>query len=261
MSAMGTYVVDEVEESGAPSVVKIRGTASPRVDSGLSKAMQTQRNKSWSMVTIGVIVQTIAARLKLVPIVSTAFQSEFVKHLSQTGESDIHFLVRLAKENGAFVKPASGKLIFMERGKAVSASGIPLPPITINYADVSSWRYIRSKRDAVGTVTAQYWDKKEGATGAISVGSGEPIKMLKYEYATKQNAKKAAKAELAKLKSSQDKVSLTLPGNPDLVAEVGVKLVGFPPAEMNTSWVVARGAHNLSNSGYSTSIDLEGLNE
>jgi phage protein D len=58
-----------------------------------------------------------------------------VPHIDQSQESDAVFLTRLADRNGAAVSVKAGKLLFLKAGSAVTASGKPIPQMTLTRSD------------------------------------------------------------------------------------------------------------------------------
>lgn len=61
--------------------------------------------------------------------------------------------------------------------------------------------------------------EETGQTEKVCEGEGSPVKKLRHTYATKEEASRAAKAELDKIKRAGDTISMTMPGNPLITAE------------------------------------------
>ncbi|HJS13534.1 MAG TPA: hypothetical protein VJ795_00545 [Rheinheimera sp.] len=77
-------------------------------------------------------------------------------------------------------------------------------------------------------------------------------------YASKKNAKRAARAEWEKLQRRVVAFSITLAvGLPELFPEVSVKTKGFKPQIDAADWLLARGLHNITESGYTNQLELE----
>ncbi|APD13639.1 hypothetical protein RO07_04035 [Pandoraea pulmonicola] len=87
-----------------------------------------------------------------------------VPRADQFGESDLHFITRLARMHGATATVKAGKLIVTPRGAGKSASGKPLPAITLARSDVghyevsfpdrASFAAVHTERHAFGSAEA-----------------------------------------------------------------------------------------------------------
>ncbi|AWM89123.1 phage tail protein [Microvirga sp. 17 mud 1-3] len=260
---MGLFVVDEVELSGWPGQMTIRGKAAPfSTSKGGKTDLQTQKSRSWEKGTkMGALVAKIAGEHGMEPAVSESLKSITLPHLDQTEESDISFLVRVAKRYDAIAKPAGGKLVMAKRGESKNASGEELPPILVHASQVSAWRMTLAKRESPGTVIAYYHQKRSAKRIEVKVGEGEPVRRLRHWYPDEKAAKDAAQAELDKRARGEHKFSLTMPGDPMLAAESPLVASGFR-AGADGEWIVTRAVHSLSKgSGYQCDVEAEKPND
>ena len=92
----GSFTVDEIEHRGAPDTLTIGGRSAD-----FRGALNSRREQSWHDTRLGVIVETIAARNKLMASVADTLKAISVPHIDQTQESDAVFRSRLADRNGA----------------------------------------------------------------------------------------------------------------------------------------------------------------
>ncbi|WP_276509959.1 contractile injection system protein, VgrG/Pvc8 family, partial [Enterobacter hormaechei] len=90
----GSFTVDEIEHRGAPDTLTIRGRSAD-----FRGTLNSRREQSWHDTTLGVIVETIAARNKLTASVADTLIAIPVPHIDQAQESDAVFLSRLADRN------------------------------------------------------------------------------------------------------------------------------------------------------------------
>lgn len=255
---IGLFVADEVELSGWPGQMTIRARAAPFDASkrGLS-SLQTQKTRSWDVgKTLGDVAKTIAAEHGLEPAIAGALASITLPHLAQTDESDINFLTRIARRYDAVVKPAGGKLVLAKTGTAKTVSGQAMPTVTLVPGDVTSWRMSMSKREKSGCIIACWHETDAAKRHEVKVGDGEPVTRLKMYYPNQDLARSAAESEIRKRERGTVSVSVTLPGRTDLVAEGRLVLRGFRPG-VNGEWSIKRAEHNLSSSGYVTSVEAE----
>ncbi|MFQ1687670.1 contractile injection system protein, VgrG/Pvc8 family [Aeromonas veronii] len=215
----GTFKIDEVEHGGAPDVLTIRGKSAD-----LRGGMNKLRERSWHFETIGAIVEQLAARYGLTPSVGEAFKGMVIDHIDQTNESDLAFLTRLATEQDAIATVKSGRLMFIKAGNGTTASGKPLPAITITRQDGDQHQFSVADRDAYTGVIAYWQDNKAAEKKKIEVkrkrktkpkeerplppgvvvnkkenellvGDSENVKELRHVYASQSNAMRAARAE------------------------------------------------------------------
>ncbi len=117
---MGRYAVDEVELSGPPATLTVRGTAAD-----MRSGAKQRKTRSWEGVTIGGLVRTIAGEYDLTPRVTRGLAGVRLPHLDQTDESDLHLLTRLGERYDAAARAGGGRLVFARRGQGLSATRGP----------------------------------------------------------------------------------------------------------------------------------------
>lgn len=147
----GSFTVDEIEHRGAPDTLTIRGRSAD-----FRGTLNSRREQSWHDTTLGVIVETVAQRNKLTASVADALKTIAIPHIDQTQESDAAFLSRLAERNGASVSVKAGKLLFLKAGSAMTASGKPIPQMTVERGDGDRHQFAIADREAYTGVTAKW---------------------------------------------------------------------------------------------------------
>lgn len=245
---MGAFAVDEVELSMGPRSMVIKATASNTAPT----LQKEQRTKSWHNTTLGAVVQEIAGRHNVVPVIKGELASQQIKHEDQTNESDQAFLTRLAEKFKATIKPADGKLVVVPRGATDNAGSV-----TIRQEEVTNWRATLKNRGAYGGVKAKWLDRtvnKEKVVTAGESGGALPVFEEKQLYKTQAEAQKAAESRLQSLRAGEVRVNITLPGRPDVNAEGMVTLTGFR-GEVDGTWNVKNVTHDLGSSGYVTTVE------
>ena len=278
----GTYKIDEVEHNGAPDVLTIRGKSAD-LRGSLNKLRQT----SYHQQTVGSIVDTIAQRHGLTPACAERFKGMLIDHIDQQNESDPAFLTRLAGQCGALTTIKSGRLLFIGQGKGLTASGKPLPSVTITRQDGDQHQFSVADRDAYTGVTAYWQDNKAAEKKKIEVkrkkkakpkqerplppgvvvnkkenellvGSSENVKELRHVYASQANAMRAARAEWEKLQRGVADFQITLAlGRPELYPEQPTTVRGFKPQIDEADWLLTQVVHDLTNQGYTNRLQLE----
>ena len=245
---MGAFAVDEVELSMGPRSMVIKATASNTAPT----LQKQQRTQSWHDTTLGQVVQEIAQRNNVQLVVKGNLASTAIAHEDQTNESDQAFLTRLAEKYRATIKPADGRLVVVPRGAADNAGSV-----TIKQEEVTNWRATLKNRGAYGAVKARYLDRalnKEKTVVAGETGGSLPTFEDRQLYPSQAEAKKAAESKLQSLRAGEVRVSITMPGRPEVNAEGLITLSGFR-GEVNGTWNVKQVTHDLGSSGYVTTVE------
>lgn len=260
---MGLFVVDEVELTGWPGMMTIRGKAAPyETSSGGKTDLQTQKSRSWKKGTkLGDMVAKIAKEHGMEPAVSESLRGIVLPHFDQTEESDISFLVRVGKRYDAIAKPAGGKLVLAKLGESKNAQGEDLPAVSVDARQVSRFVMTMARRESPGTVVAYHHSKRASKRIPVTLGSGEPVRRLRHWYPDEAAAKAAAQAELDKRARGEHKLQLTMPGNSALAAECKLTATGFREGVAG-DWLVTRVTHILDkNTGYQCDVECEKPND
>ncbi|MHC6136167.1 phage late control D family protein [Enterobacter sp. IBGEEm25P6] len=273
----GSFTVDEIEHSGAPDRLTIRARSAD-----FRETLNTRREKSWHQTTLGEVVKEIAARHKLKMALGHDLMDKPVDHLDQTNESDASFLMKLARQYGAIASVKDGNLLFIRQGQGRTASGKPLPVITITRKAGDGHRFTLADRDAYTGVIARWLHtrepkKKEAAKvkrrrkkttvakepeakqGDYLVGTDENVLVLNRTYANRSNAERAAKMQWGRLQRGVATFSLQLAeGRADLYTEMPVKVSGFKQPIDDAEWTITTLTHSVTaDNGFTTTLELE----
>lgn len=274
----GQVTVDEIEHSGAPDRLTIRARSAD-----FRETLNTRREKSWHKTTVGDVVKEIAARHNLKMALGKDLTDKALDHMDQTNESDASFLMKLARQYGAIASVKDGNLLFIRQGQGRTASGKPLPVITIErkagdghrftLADrgaytgvIASWLHTREpkkkettqvKRRSKKTTTPT--KEPEAKQGDYLVGTDENVLVLNRTYANRSNAERAAKMQWERLQRGVASFSLQLAeGRADLYTEMPVKVTGFKQPIDDAEWTITTLTHTVNaDNGFTTSLELE----
>lgn len=263
----GTYIVDELEHTGAPDRLTITARSAE-----LRTGLTTKRQKSWHGHTLGDIVRSIATANALTPAIAAALANVVIDHIDQADESDANLLTRLAIDNDAIATVKAGRLLFIRAGGATTAGGTALDPVTLTRADGDRHRYHVADRAGYTAVQANYHDRDSATQQHVLVGAetidsteqspNEPTagntKTLRHIYASRANALRAARAEWQRLQRGVATCQITLAtGRVDLFPEIPVRLSGFKTEIDAADWIITRATHSLDDNGLITALDLE----
>lgn len=250
----GTFTVDEVEHSGAPDVLNIRGRSAD-----LRKQLKVKREDSWSNATVADVIRRIAQRNDLVPVIADALGVLPVLQLDQANESDANILTRLGEDFDAVATVKAGRLLFLGGNGGKTASGAALPHITLTRTDGDQHRYLVADRDSYDGVRAYFYDVNSAKKQEAIAGGGDNLKDLRHSYSDKASALRAARSEWNRLQRGTATLSYNLAkGRPDLIPELTYTLVGVKGEIDAIIWHGGNVQHSLSaDGGYTTSLELE----
>lgn len=249
----GSYTVDETEHSGAPDQLSIRARS---VD--LRAGLKVKRERSWHNQTIGSVIQSIAGAYGLGPVVSAVMSAIELVHLDQANESDANLLARLGQEYDAIATVKADRLLFMPIGKAISASGLNLPHISLSRVDGDQHRFLQADRDSYTGVRAFYYEVNSAEKKEAISGGGENIKDLRHAFADRKSALVAASAEWSRLQRGTATLSYTLArGRPDLTPELTYSLTGIKQEIADIIWLGGNVKHSFTSDAFTTSLELE----
>lgn len=260
----GDFIVDGIEFSGAPDIITVKASSA-----NFKSSIKSGNSKSYHRQTLGQVAGSIAKTHSLKLVITDELSGIDLNHVDQTNESDLNFLTRLARQNGAEMAIKKDRLLIFKAGSAKTASGKQLPTITVTRQDGDQFRYAEEDRDSDYTgVAASYQDK--GKAKRTRVTSGKPeirgggddlntkTRVLKGTFADEASAKRAADAEMAKVKRQMATFSITTAfGIPSISTESPTKLQGFKKQVNQLKWIVAKATHSYSTSGLTTQLELE----
>lgn len=247
----GAYYVDELSESGAPDQLRINAKSADMLSDG-----KTLRTQAYANTTLGSVLELIAARNYWQLAVATVYRGVPINWLLQQDESDLAFLTRLGHLYGAVGTIKSSRLVFVPQGALLSQSGQPMPQITVNLYDCSSWDYQELGRGEYAGATAN-WRDNEGGGGVVTRGSN-PVWTLRELFDSESRAGEAADAELRRLAGGSNTLSLTLDhADPALSAESEILARGFRSYIDAQRWVAKNITLTLGAGGFSGTVDCE----
>ena len=251
----GKFIVTELDHTGPPDNIIMHATASDTLSSAKS-----QNSVNWSGWTYGQIINKIALDMGLIPVVSGSLKSISHGSLYQIAESDLHFLTRLAGNNGAIAQAKGGRLLFVQQGLALTASGDAMPSVAINRSQSSGHSYEeRGRNEYTRTAATYYQVQSEMINGReipirryyiVYSGTGSSTYHVPGYSDSKESAQRAADAARLGLDRSASKFSIDLAaGIPSLTAETLLIPTGFRTRIAELEWVIEQVTHNLDGGG------------
>lgn len=255
LARLGSYMVDEIEVTGPPDTITLRGKASDMRGSG-----KTTRSGSWEGVPLAQIVSDVAARNGWKP--GCTVQTK-VPRVDQRNESDFNFITRLAKQYDCTAKVGDGQLLVMPRQGGTTPGGKAFGAVTLNRSDVSRYTFRLGDRNTQKAVQTQHQDKKSGALKVVELSNDEAPEGLpavhtdRHIYPDKTAAEQAAKARLAAFNRSTAGVRLEMLGRTDLFAERSINAQGFKNG-LDGEYLVDSVDQVFTASGWTTTVECNG---
>ncbi|TPU09460.1 DNA primase [Acinetobacter baumannii] len=250
----GKYKVESVTHRGAPDILSISAFSND-----VSEGLKQKRERSFSSKTIQVIFETVGAEYALKTIVHDTLANRVISYIAQN-ESDANLITRIADEHDAIATVKNGHLILLPRGASQTVSGLPLPTAQIFRSDGDGHNYTTGTgTDRITGVKAYYYDTGKSKKLYVVIGDNEDnLKEIRYVHRDKKTAELAAQAEYSRCKRASQKLSYTFAfGQPNLIPEQEFVFTGLKPQIDDIIWLGTNITHNLTDSGFTTSVELE----
>ena len=252
---VGSYIIDRVEFSCLPYTISVRGHSAD-----LRSEMKANKTKYWDNASVKAIVEEKAKDYGLKAKISESVSGHVYDWIGQQDESDLNFLERLARRQGALFTIKNGVLLWLERGTGKTADGTTIAPSVVLLPSIieGSCRMSETDVDRFATIKA-YWQDRRGAkrqeiiVPADPEGSGEHV--LRDPYSSKAEAEAAAKASAREIVRGLIEVNCAIDGRPGLMAGQPVLFSGVRPVVDGRTFIVDLVTHSFAkSSGLRTSF-------
>lgn len=245
---MGLFRVQSTVKSLTQLTIRATG-----VD--FSDSFKVKRNITYERLSIKDIVSQIASRHNLK--VKSNLNHIYFLSQSQTNESDMHFLNRLANEYNAIFNVKNDTLYFMQKIKENKKSDdLPIYTIDLNLCKEVSIEH--SNKTSYNSCEVTWHDTKENKTisKVYPTNGGEPILKFNGSFKNSAQAIERAKAKLEKANQGLIKGNLKKEGEPVYAAGV-MKIVNNIDLE-EEPYQITKVTHDINKAdGWTTSIEFE----
>ncbi|EIE5960851.1 phage protein D [Salmonella enterica] len=248
----GTFSVDEIELSGPPDSVSLRGLAT-----SVTAALRTKNSRGFENTTLAAIAQRIAGKHHLQ--LQGQIEPLTLDRVTQYDETDLAFLKRLAGDYGYMVKVTHTHIIFSSLDALRGAA----PVFTFMRRDISRYSVRdtinriykgakhRSQNSRTKQVVTYQADGGESTTtvSAATRGHSTSADTLTLSGRTGNQGTAARRTRAAlNLKNQYQKVAtLSMEGNVRLRAGHNVTLTGFGASD--GKWLTGSVRHSMTRSG------------
>ncbi|MDR1709991.1 MAG: phage protein D [Candidatus Accumulibacter sp.] len=261
----GAFEIDEVEFNRPPATVSIRALAT-----GVKPALRTRSGRAFENTTLSAIAQHIAKRNKFTVV--GKIREIRIDRVTQYQERDLAFLHRLAREYGYAFKIVGSKLVFTE----LSALREEKAVTTFEAKDLTSLRLTDKIKEIYSEAKGKYQDPKTKKLVVYGVKDGQVAVVGTSAASAKKTSGKAASGDTLKLSTRGPKAaveaktraaldranlqrtsgSLSLPGDPRLVAGNSVELAGL--GRLSGKYLIESARHRLARDvGYTVEIEVK----
>jgi phage protein D len=276
----GKFFVDSFRTSGSPRVMEIKAVSIP-LNKPIRKRLKT---RAWEKTTLKQIAETIAKEAEATLLWDSEDNPTFDRQ-DQKKESDLKFLSRLCEENGLSIKLTDDQIVIFSQESYEKKAAVAT--YILGTSDIMRWDFEQEQSETYKSVTVSYRDprlKKRGSAGShrtkestgktVAKQANPAVNSYTYtdpaadengqEYQLKKrassidDAKRLAKAKLRQLNMRRVKGSMTVIGNPSLVAGVVISCQGF--GSFDGSFICENVTHAVSGSGYTTQLRLRRVN-
>lgn len=216
-----------------------------------SDSLKEKRDITYEAISVKDICSQIAARndIKL----KSDFDDVYPLSIAQSGESDLHFLNRIAKDFNAIFNIKNNTLVFLKKIKANKKSG-NLPRYEIGVKNNSSLNTVANGKTIYSSCKSIWHDTKENKTQEIIVGSGTPQIVNKGSFKSSAEAKLKAEALLQRANAGTISGSLTIPGQ---MLYTGGIIDIINSLEDDGEYSITKVSHTLNSNGWKTTVDFE----
>ena len=246
---LGKFELDELEITGPPHEVKLKGVA---IMSN-NELRGVIRNRSWMWIKLSAIVNDIAKESNLTPFYDTTYDKLY-KRTDQTDESNLDFLMKLCKDEGLSLKISDNKLIVFEE----SAYEKKAPIMTINKTSSRIISYnLRSKtREIYASCHVKYQHADKGKkieyTFKIPKKEGKVLE-INEKVESVAEAERLAKKKLREKNVEELTGGLSMVGTIKLPSGSVITLEGFH--KFDGKYIVTKGSHDIGGN-FSSKFDI-----
>ena len=251
----GKFTIDEIEMSGPPDIVTMRGLAA-----GINSPLRTKNSRAYEGQTLRQIAQTVAEKYgyKIVATDGSAsiLDNIRIERVTQNRETDLAFLKRVGEDYGVVFSVRDTDLIFtaiydMEKGQPVielDRTDLMRYSVKDKATKVYKKARVRHKNVSKNENVTVFWEEKKN-DGA----SSEDTLEIHSRVENMQQAEAKAKAKLHDANRKGQEATFTVPGKPMLVAGNNFTLTGM--GALTGKYHIKKSVHNISSGGYTTDVE------
>ncbi|MBG9799535.1 phage late control D family protein [Brevibacillus laterosporus] len=249
----GEFDVDNIEVSGPPDELSIKGVSVPVSTGGRNEKV----TKAWEKVTLQRIAKDIAAKSGL-SLMYLAKENPTYDRIDQTKQANLAFIQDLAIKEGLSIKVTNKKLVIYD--DELLEKKPPVKTIVRGKNNVLSYAFGEAFIDCTyQSCEVSYYDSKKKKTykytykpkGAPKNG---PVLKINQRVTSTKEAQRLARKSLKKKNQEANKGRLSLVGDVVLVQGVTVELKGW--SNFDGKYFIEKANHRISNGGYTVDVEV-----
>jgi phage protein D len=264
LSYMGTLEVDDVTFLGPPRSIKLLGKST-----GSSNIQKAPAIKEFDNKSVGDILGQMAGQTGLGVSISGDLAGIKIPFKNQ-GVSNLHMIHELERLTGAVAKVVDGKLMFVKRDGAETASGVALPTLVLHPEHFGTWQVRYTSKPGYGQVKASYFDKDEMVRKwvgqGISAGDGGVGLANKFGGAfnigqlfnSEAEAKAAASSQAENFKRAEVQATFDLAKGDPWIRDQQTLIVTGMRDGINGSYVIDKVTHSyIKSTGIKSNMECK----
>lgn len=246
----GVFEIDEVELSGPPEQVSIRGLAT-----GIKSPLRTKNSYAFEKQSLQAIAENIAGRHGLT--VMGEIESIQIERATQHRETDLGFLARIAAEFGYVFSLRGTDLTFTTVYKLEDADPIQ----AVDRSDLIRYSITDKTAGVFKSARTKYHnpdtdDLQSGEFDADDDVATSDVLEVRQRVENDGQAQFKAKAALHDANSKQQSGTLTMPGQPLLLAGSNFDLTGM--GVLSGKYHIVESSHRIdASAGYVTDVQVK----
>lgn len=271
-TTLGTFEVDEIEMTSAPDVVNIKAVAVSIGDD--STLRSTMRSKTWENISVRKVANDIAWENGL-KLFWDCDDNPHIDKLEQNDESDLSVLQKVCDDAGFALKITTDTIIVFDEAKYEQAEPVIeiYHPGTTNVMDIAEadgaptperifhstgYSFKTKIRDVYKKCHIKYTNDQDKSV--IESTFTDPNKSngatleIHQQVTSQAEADRLAKKKLREKNRDECTGSYSLDGCQFLCAGETIEMIGF--GVFSGRYIVTQAKHDISSSGYVTSIDV-----
>lgn len=271
-TTLGTFEVDEIELTSAPDVVNIKAVAISVGDD--STLRSTLRSKTWENISVRKVANDIAWENGMKMFWDCGDNPDIDK-LEQNDESDLSVLQKVCDDAGFALKITTDTIIVFDEAKyeqadpvieiyhpgtntiadVAEADGTPTPDRIFHSTGYSFKTKIRDvyKKCHIKYTNDQDKSVIESTFTDPNKSNGATLE-IHQQVTSQAEADRLAKKKLREKNRDECTGSYSLDGCQFLCAGETIEMIGF--GVFSGRYIVTQAKHDISGSGYVTSIDV-----
>lgn len=271
-TTLGTFEVDEIEMTSAPDVVNIKAVAISV--GGDSTLRSTLRSKTWENISVRKVANDIAWENGM-KLFWDCDDNPDIDKLEQNDESDLSVLQKVCDDAGFALKITTDTIIVFDEAKyeqaepvieiyhpgtntiadVAEADGTPTPDRIFHSTGYSFKTKIRDvyKKCHIKYTNDQNKSVIESTFTDPNKSNGATLE-IHQQVTSQAEADRLAKKKLREKNRDECTGSYSLDGCQFLCAGETIEMIGF--GVFSGRYIVTQAKHDISGSGYVTSIDV-----